>query len=71
MVGKVRYGAVPYRYNTLHFVTTKRPAYSCEREIRALLWIPESSGTNPYPYVQAAGLSYAVDLQALVQEIVI
>jgi len=71
MVGKVRYSTVPHRYNTLHFITTKRPDYNREREVRALLLIPESGGTNPFPYVQAQGLSYSVDVRALVQEIVV
>jgi hypothetical protein len=46
----VWYSTRPKRYNTLHFIATKRPEYKTDREVKAFIWRPEMSGRNPYPH---------------------
>jgi hypothetical protein len=73
-------------WNILRFITTKRPGFAHEREVRALIWKPEWAGHNrhidpdnkfyrkpltpPPPHV-LPGLRRAVDLRALVESIVV
>lgn len=70
MVGQVRYSLAHERFNVLEFITTKRPEFSYEREVRALLWdMPigtESLNTSP-----PEGQSFPVDIPALAMRIVV
>lgn len=86
MLGLVRYSFDHVGWNILRFITTKRPDFADEREVRALIWKPEWAGNNrhidldnkfhrkpltdPPPHV-LPGLRQAVDLQALVEGIVV
>jgi hypothetical protein len=86
MLGLVRYGFDHIGWNILRFITTKRPDFAHEREVRALIWKPEWAGqarhidldnkshrkplTDPPPHV-LPGLRREVDLQALVEGIVV
>jgi hypothetical protein len=71
MVGYVRYSLKHEGFNILRFMTTKRPEYSPEKEVRAVVWDLERSPRNPYPHDVPNGLPYAVDIQALVQTVVV
>jgi hypothetical protein len=71
MVGHVRYSLQHERYNILRFITTKRPEFSREREVRALAWQMEHTPRNPYPHAIPKGLTYPVDVKALVQTVVV
>jgi hypothetical protein len=71
MVGYVRYSLQHQGFNILNFITTKRPDFALEREVRAFVWQMDNSPRNPYPYVRANGLSYRVDVSALVQEVIV
>jgi hypothetical protein len=71
IVGHVRYSLKHEGFNILRFITTKRPEFACEREVRALVWEMEHSGRNPYPHVAPHGLPYRVDLQALVEMVIV
>lgn len=53
-LGQVRYGGASEMtgYNTVRFVTTKRPEYADEQEVRAILWI-----IDPY-----AGINRHIDI---------
>jgi hypothetical protein len=86
MLGLVRYSSEHVDFNILRFITTKRPEFADEREVRALVWKPEWAGsgrhigpdnrchrrplTDPPPHV-LPGLRRAVDLQALIDGIVV
>ena len=86
MLGLVRYSFDHVGWNILRFITTKRPEFTDEHEVRALIWKPEWAGNNrhidennkchrkpltdPPPHV-LPGLRQAVDLQALVEGIVV
>ncbi len=86
MLGLVRYSYDQVGWNILRFITTKRPAFSAEREVRALIWKPEWAGqmrhvdldnkfyrkplTPPPPHV-LPGLRHSVSIQSLVQSIVV
>lgn len=85
MLGLVRYSFEHVDWNILRFITTKRPGFAEEREVRAFIWKPEWAGqdrhidvnnkchreplTEPPPYV-LPGLRRAVDVQSLVERIV-
>jgi hypothetical protein len=86
MLGLVRYSLNNVGWNLLRFITTKRPEFASEREVRALIWKPEWAGqsrhidsenrchriplTPPPPHV-LPGLRRSVDLSALIERIVI
>jgi hypothetical protein len=86
MLGLVRYSFDHVGWNILRFITTKRPDFAHEREVRALIWKPEWAGHNrhidldnkfyrkpltpPPPHV-LPGLRRAVDLRALVEGMVV
>ncbi len=86
MLGLVRYGFDHVGWNILRFITTKRPDFKHEREVRALIWKPEWAGRNrhidldnnfhrrpitpPPPYI-LRGLRQTVDLQAVIKSIVV
>jgi hypothetical protein len=87
-LGLVRYGSAHLRgWNALSFVTTKREMFKQDREVRALLWVPDqNAGINrhfdadnrpherpltPPPETVPVGLRRKVDLRALVQKIVV
>jgi hypothetical protein len=86
MLGLVRYSFDHVGFNILRFITTKRPEFADEREVRALIWKPEWAGndrhidlnnkfhrkplTAPPPHV-LPGLRRAVNLPALVEGIVV
>ena len=86
MLGLVRYSFDHVGWNILRFITTKRPKFADEREVRALIWKAEWAGqdrhidinnkfhrkplTDPPPHV-LPGLRQAVDLQALIEGIVV
>ena len=86
MLGLVRYSLDHVGWNILRFITTKRPEFADDREVRALIWKPEWAGrsrhidlnnvphrkplTDPPPHV-LPGLRRAVDLQALIEGIVV
>jgi hypothetical protein len=85
MVGLVRYSLEHVGWNVLRFITTKRPEFAAEREVRALIWKPEWAGqmrhvdmnnkfhrkplTELPPHV-LRGLRRAVNLQALIEGVV-
>jgi hypothetical protein len=71
MIGHVRYSLHHQGYNILRFITTKRPEFAHEREVRALVWQMEHSPRNPYPHAIPRGLTYPVDLKALVNEVIV
>jgi len=71
MLCHVRYSLAHDRYNILRFITTKRPEFHHEREVRALIWDLERSPRNPYPHDVTDGLSRPVDLVALAQTIIV
>jgi hypothetical protein len=86
MVGPINYSEKYFHFNVLRFITTKRLNFAWEREIRALIWVPEWAGqgrnldeqnnsypkplTPPPPHV-LPGLRRHVDLPRLVERIVI
>jgi hypothetical protein len=86
MLGLVRYSFEHVGWNVLRFITTKRPHFADEREVRALIWKPEWAGNNrhidinnkchrkpltePPPHVLGA-LRRVVDLQSLVERILV
>jgi len=71
MVGQVRYSLTHEGFNILRFITTKRPKFSPEKEVRAFVWDLEKSPQNPYPHVMPNGLPYPVDVIALVQSVIV
>jgi hypothetical protein len=71
MVGQVRYSLRHDGFNILRFITTKRPEFSPEKEVRALVWDLEKSSHNPYPHDMPNGLAYAVDVISLVQTVIV
>jgi hypothetical protein len=71
MVGQVRYSLNHEGFNILRFVTTKRPEFFREKEVRAFVWDLEKSPRNPYPHDMPDGLSYAVDVIALVKTVIV
>lgn len=71
MVGQVRYSLNHEGFNILRFVTTKRPEFFREKEVRAFVWDLEKSPRNPYPHDMPDGLPYAVDVIALVQTVIL
>jgi hypothetical protein len=86
MVGPMDYGEKYFGFNVLRFITAKRREFAWEREIRALIWVPEWAGQNrhideqnksypkpltpPPPHVEG-GLLRHIDLARLVERIVI
>lgn len=74
-------------WNVVRFVTTKREKYSLEREVRAMIWLPDSGdgmnrhfdGTNrPHdrpiygpPPTLPEGIRREIDVASLVTEIVV
>jgi hypothetical protein len=89
-LGLVRYGSghlINRNWNVLRLITTKRARYADEREVRAVLWIPDPyAGINrhidpdnrvhtrpltPPPDRVSRGHRRSVDLQTLVTEIVV
>jgi hypothetical protein len=71
MVGHVRYSLYHEGFNILRFITTKRPDYAPEREVRALAGNMELSPRNPYPHDAPNGLTFAVDVNALVHTVTV
>jgi hypothetical protein len=71
MVGEVRYSTKHEGYNALRFMTTKRPEYFREKEVRALVWDLERSPQNPCPNEIPNGLPYSVDVLALIRAVII
>jgi hypothetical protein len=71
MVGRVRYSLKHEGFNILRFITTKRPEFFPEKEVRAFVWDLEKSTQNPYPHDMPNGLSYAADVIALVQTVIV
>jgi hypothetical protein len=85
MLGLVHYGNGHLSFNVLRFITTKRPEFKEEREVRALIWKPEWAGqdrhidvnnkchpkplSGPPPHVPL-GLRRPVDFRKLVEAIV-
>lgn len=87
-LGLVRYGSKHLTgWNTQRFITTKKEQYAQEKEVRALLWVPdELAGTNrhfdennvahPRPLTEPPqrvpkGLRRRIHLNALLTEIVV
>ncbi len=70
-LGRVWYSARPKRYNILHFITTKRPEYVTDQEVRAFIWRPEMSDRNPNPHDTLSGVEHAFDVPGLIERIVI
>lgn len=86
MVGPIKYSEAYFGFNVLRFITTKRMSFDWEREIRALIWVPEWAGqlrhldeqnksypkplTPPPPQVPS-GLLRHVDLPQLVERVVV
>lgn len=86
MIGLVRYSLDHVGWNILRFITTKRPEYAGEREVRALIWKPEWAGqmrhvdinnkfhrkplTEPPQHV-LPGLRRAVNLKGLIEGVVV
>ena len=71
MVGHVRYSLKHERFNILNFVTTKRPEFFPEQEVRAFAWQVDLSPRNPYPHDIPEGLSFPVDINALVERVIV
>jgi hypothetical protein len=71
MVGHVRYSLKHERFNILNFVTTKRPEFSPEQEVRAFVWQLDLSPRNPLPHDVKEGLSFPVDINTLVQSVIV
>jgi hypothetical protein len=71
MVGHVRYSLHQEGFNILRFITTKRPEYVPEKEVRALGWNMELSPRNPYLHDAPNGLTFAVDVKALVHTVTV
>ena len=69
MLGHIRYSMEHQGYNLLQFVTTKRPEFRTEKEVRALIWDLTRSPSNPYPHDMPDGLSYPVHIPDLVQRV--
>src|SRR5262249_32703499 len=82
----VRYGLDHVGWNVLRFITTKRPEFAHEREVRALIWKPEWAGLNrhvdandkfhrqpltpPPPHV-LPGLRRPVNIQKLIERVIV
>ena len=71
MVGHVRYSLMHEGFNILRFITTKRPEFLAEKEVRALVWDLTKSPRNPSPHDKPDGLSYPVDVNSLVQTVIL
>jgi hypothetical protein len=71
MLGCVRYSLQYEGYNILRFITTKRPEFHRETEVRALVWDLTRCPQNPYPHDMPNGLSYPVDVLELVQTVIV
>jgi hypothetical protein len=71
MVGHVRYSLKHEGFNLLRFITTKRPEFAPEQEVRAFVWDPAQSPRNPYPNVRPIGLTFPVDIKALARGIIV
>ena len=71
MVGYVRYSLRHEGFNILRFITTKRPEFAQEQEVRALVWDLEQCPTNPYLHVMPNGLPFPVNIKELVQSIIV
>lgn len=70
-LGRVWYSKRPRRYNMLHFITTKRPEYANDQEVRAFVWRPAMSDRNPYPHDTPKGVEHVFDVPGLIEHIVI
>lgn len=88
MVGLIRYGTKHLTgWNVVRFVTTKREKYSSEREVRAMIWLTDTSdGMNRHfdqnsrphdrpiydpPPTLPEGIRRRIDVADLIQEIVV
>lgn len=86
MLGLIRYSVGHVGFNVLRFITTKRPEFARDREVRALIWVPEWAGLDrhvdinnkihrspltPPPAHVPQGLRRKVDLQHLIEEIIV
>lgn len=71
MLGYIRYSPKHEGYNILRFITTKRPEFHREKEVRALVWDLARSPQNPHPHDMPDGLSYPVDVPALAQTVIV
>jgi len=71
MLGYIRYSLKHERYNLLRFITTKRPEFHREKEVRALVWDLTRSQQNPHPHDVPDGLSYPADVLALAQTVIV
>ena len=71
IIGHVRYSLKHEGYNILRFITTKRPEYFREREVRALVWDLERCPQNPLPHDMPDGLSYPVDVLSWIQTVIV
>jgi len=71
MVGHVRYSLHQEGFNILRFITTQRPEFAPGKEVRAFAWNMELSPRNPYPHDRPNGLSFSVDVQALVHTVTV
>ena len=71
MVGQVRYSTGHDGFNILRFITTKRPEFELEQEVRALVWHLEVNARNSDPQSIPPGMIFPVDLPALVNMVII
>jgi hypothetical protein len=71
MIGQVRYSLQHEGFNILRFITTKRPEFAPEREVRAFVWDMTCGPRHPYPHDVPEGLSFPVDIPALAQSIIV
>ncbi len=71
MLGYVRYSLEHHGYNILRFITTKRPEFHREREIRALVWDLTRSPQNSCPHDMPSGLLYKLDFPVFVKAVVV
>lgn len=71
MLGYIRYSVQHQGYNILRFITTKRPEFDREKEVRALVWDLTRSPQNPYPHNMPNGLSYPVDVLGFVHTVIV
>lgn len=71
MLGYIRYSPKHEGYDILRFISTKRPEFHREKEVRALVWDLTRGPQNPHPHDMPDGLSYPVDVPALAQTVIV
>lgn len=71
MLGYIRYSLEHEGGNILRFITTKRPEFAPEQEVRAFAWQMEYSPRNPHPHDEPSSLLFPIDLRFLIQSVIV